>query len=244
MLITTTYFYAPPGNFSKGKVFLDGEEAHHLTRVLRAKVGDEFIVVNGIGDSFKCRLEKSHAKGAVGKVIEQIESVAQPKIKLSLCFGVVRPKQLEIALDWATQLGINEFVPLVTDFTIREIKSGTRLERLQKIAIRAIKQSKRSWLPTISDVVELREFLNRRGKNFDGLIYADPDGLPSPPKRMIQPDGSVALFVGPEGGFSHAEKNELAEHNAVPLSLGPARLRAETAAVIGVAKIFAWTGDL
>ena len=245
MIIKTTYFYAPPESFSKGKIFMSDDEAHHLSVVLRAKDGDEFFVTNGIGELFKCRLVKSHKKGVVAEVVEQLESIPKPTVELCLAMGIIKPKLMELALDWTVQLGISEFSPLETSYTMRELRQDSeRFARLEKVALRAMKQSRRTWLPLVHPAMPIEQFLQKFAKNFDGLLYADPDGVPTPPKRMIQSDLKVLVIVGPEGGLSTAEKAELSEYGAVPISLGPARLRTETAAVAIAAKILLWSGNM
>jgi len=245
MLIKTTYFYSPPESFSKGKIFISDDEAYHLTKVLRAKIGDEFFVTNGIGDVFRARLEKSHKKGIVAEIVDEVESMKSPSLDICLGMGIVKPKLMELALDWAIQLGINEFIPLMTSYTLKEFrKESERYIRLEKVAIRSMKQSKRTWLPTIYPTIELNEYLKKYRQNFDGILYADYEGVPSPPKRMIQPDRRILLIVGAEGGLSTSEKAELNEYGAVPVSLGNTRLRTETAAVTIVTKLLVWTGNI
>ena len=245
MLIETTYFYSPPDSFSKGKVFLAEDEAHHLVDVIRARDGDEFFLTNGIGDLFRCRLIKKHRKGALAEIVEIMEPVQKPSVKICLGMSIIKPKLMELALDWSVQIGIDEFAPLITKYSQGEFyRNDNNFTRLEKIAVRAMKQSKRTWIPTIYPPMRLEKFLQQYGQNFDGIIYADYDGVPSPPKRMTQDDSNILALVGCEGGFSTAEKSELAEYDAVPVALGPARLRAETAAVIFTAKILVWTGNI
>ncbi|HDG68244.1 MAG TPA: 16S rRNA (uracil(1498)-N(3))-methyltransferase [candidate division Zixibacteria bacterium] len=245
MIIRTTYFYAPGEAFSREKVFLDSDEAHHLVNVLRAKEGDEFFVTNGMGELFRCRLTKYHKKGAVGEIVEKVQSEPEPSLNLTVGVGVIRSKKLETALDWLVQLGVSGFVPLLTDFAVKKFADPERyLERMQKIAIRAIKQSLRTYLPRIYPVMDFLEFLKRHGQDYDGIIYADPDGVPAPPRRMRQNRARIFAIVGCEGGLSSRERSELAEYDAVPLSLGVARLRTETAAVVLATKLFVWSGDI
>ena len=85
---------------------------------------------------------------------------------------------------------------------------------------------------------------DRYSENFDGILFADYNGVPTPPKRMIQDGCSLLILVGCEGGFSTAEKAELSEYGAVPISLGNSRLRTETAAVTAVAKLLIWSGNV
>jgi len=245
MLIDTTYFYAPPDAFRRGNISFSEEETHHLATVLRIREGDEFFVTDGFGKLFRCRLEKGRSEYASASIISEEESISQPTIRICLAMGILKNKQMEIALDWSTQLGIVEFVPLLANFSEHEMGTeGAYLERFQKIAIRAIKQSKSVWLPEISEKSSLAEFLKFRAKDFDGLLYADISGVPSLPKRMAVPETKLAIIIGPEGGLSSAEQAELTEYGAIPFSLGHARLRSETAAVLAVAKVLALSGNL
>ncbi|MCD6419048.1 16S rRNA (uracil(1498)-N(3))-methyltransferase [bacterium] len=245
MLIKTTYFYSPPENFSRVKVFLDVEESHHLADVLRAISGDEFFVANGIGQLFRCKLEKIHSKGAVAEIIEEVESVNQPSIDLTLAIGILQSKNIETALDWSVQIGISAFAPIYMKYSQKKLGNETKfIDRLEKISLRAMKQSKRAFLPMIYNPIDFGDFLKNFGKNFDGIIYADPDGVPSVPKRMTIDGARICIIVGPEGGLSNIEKGELSEFDAVPLSLGNARLRAETAAVVAITKILVAAGNI
>ncbi len=247
MLIDTTYFYAPPGSFSKGKVFLEGDEVHHLVDVLRAKPGDVFIVTDGEGTVFRCRLEKVHKKGAVAEVLsrDDMSGVCQPGVRVCLALGVIRAGNMETALDWCVQLGLAEFVPILADFSQGEKKvNQQKMERFKKIAVRAIKQAKRAILPKIHEACTVVDFLKQCGRKYDGILFADPDGVPSVPKRMTVDGSRICVFVGPEGGFSSAERAELSEYGAVPLSLGAFRLRTETAAVAALVKILVWSGNI
>ena len=246
MLITTTYFYAPPNKFNIEKVVLSAEEAHHLGDVLRAKPGDEFFVIDGIGGLFKCHFDKIRSSGEiVASVLSEENALPKPSISICLALAVVRRKSLEIAVDWAVQLGISEFAPIVTDFVNYAPHINEKdLIRLKNIAIKAMKQSKRAWLPNIRETTELRDFLKRYGSSYNGILFADHDGVPAMPKRMTVPDANICVFIGPEGGFSVAEKAEFAEYGAVPFALGDARLRTETAAIAAITKVLAWSGNL
>ncbi len=244
MLKHTTYFFAPPEKFSHGKVYLDEDESHHLVNVLRAKSGDEFFVANGIGQLFRCRLEKDYHKGVVASIISEEEPIQRPSISICLAMGIIRQSLMELSFDWSVQLGISAFVPISFDYSQHKMQSSKSNERLHKIAIKSMKQSKRAFLPEIIEPMSLVEFLKHYGKSYDGILFADIDGVLTPPKRMVHEHARVAILIGPEGGISMREKAELGEYGAVPLSLGSSRLRAETAAVVAVAKLLLWSGNI
>lgn len=244
MLKHTTYFYAPPENFSRGKVYLDEDESHHLIDVLRAKYGDEFFVANGVGQLFKCRLEKGNSKRATASIISEEQPIQCPSISIYLGMGIIKQSLMELSLDWSVQLGISAFVQILFDYSQREMQSSKSGDRLLKIAIKSMKQSKRSFLPEIIEPLSLTDFLVRYGKTYDGILFADRDGISTPPKRMVQENARVAILIGPEGGISRREKAELGEYGAVPLSLGNSRLRSETAAVVAITKLLLWSGNI
>lgn len=245
MLIETTYFYTPPNNFSSGKVFLDEEETHHLSDVLRAVSGDEFFVANGIGQLFRCRLDKVHSKGAVAEIVAEVQPTPQPSIDITLALGIVRQKEMELALDWAVQIGIFQFAPIAMKYSKHKLSSVSKyFERLEKVSMRAMKQSKRALLVPIFKPMGIDEFLKLYGNHYDGILFADADGVPSVPKRMTIAGEKIVIIIGPEGGLSTSEKAELSEYGAVPLSLGESRIRAETAAVVAITKLLVWSGNI
>lgn len=243
MVIKTTSFYAPRKNFRNKKVFLSEDEAHHLINVLRAKKGDEFFVTNGEGSVFRCKLEKSFDKGAVAQILEPVEPNPQPSVDITIGVGAIQVRKLEFIIDCAVQIGITGFVPLVCSFSQIQL-SDEKKYRFEKVAISAIKQCKRAWLPQILPPTEFHKFLQEYGTSFDGIVWADPDGVPSIPKRMVQEKTKLLALVGPEGGFSTIERQALMQYDAVPISLGPARLKTETASIVLITKILIWSQDI
>ncbi len=241
MHIRTTYFYAPENNFFRDKVRLEGEESEHLALVLRGKPGDDFLVTDGVGNLFLARIESVRKNELIAEIIETKEDFTRTPLDICLALGSIRPKNAEIALDWCVQLGITAFVQVITEFTVRENTSTEKFERLEKVALRAMKQAKRTILPAIYETCTLTKFLAKHSSDFTGIIFADEQGLPSPPKRMTQEGERILLVIGCEGGFSANEHAELNEFGAVGMSLGNARLRTETAAVVALTKLLVWS---
>ncbi len=154
-----------------------------------------------------------------------------PKINLWLCVGIIKKDNFEWITQKATELGVSHIVPVLCE---RTEKKSLNMERLQKIAVEASEQSGRGDVPEIDEVVELSELMTSQ-RNIDALpkekivLHLEGEYVGDFLARM-QPK-SLAIFLGPEGGFSEKEIAEFALHSIPAISLGTQILRAETAAV-------------
>lgn len=243
MKISTTYFYAPPEDFRKGEVVLPENESAHLAKSLRAKVGDEIIVVDGEGKAFAVEILKIDGKRAKGTILGEVEHAPEPLIKHAIGIGTIQPARLETAWDMCVQLGISRLIPLWTDFSIDRMKpDGRFIERLKSISIRAMKQSRRAFLPVVEPPQTLVELIN--SKKFDYIFFGDPEGLPDFPQKKPRLGENVLLIIGPEGGFSSEEKRIISDAGGIAISLGRRRLRTETATVALSLLSLRWTEDI
>ena len=240
---TTTYLYIPQDKIINGEVHFPEDESVHLSQVLRAKSGDEIIVVDGAGSAYRVEITRSKQKYSRGRIIEQINPSSEPKFNFSLALGTIRPRRMETAWDFCVQLGMNELIPIHTKYSTDRMKAdGKYMDRLRAVSIRAMKQSKRAVLPGVRDPISISELL--LAGSFEYIFYGDSEGLPGPPLKKPRLGERVLLVIGPEGGFSSEEIRELESQEAIPISLGPRRLRAETAAVTLSVIALKWTNDI
>jgi 16S rRNA (uracil1498-N3)-methyltransferase len=250
----TTLIYAHPKNIFKDKIQLDKDESYHIARVLRLKVDDTFYVTDGFDNVYKAVLKKVDDRHSVAEIAETNPSEGCPRFSAELPFevtvavGTIRPQRFEAMLDSLVQLGVRRIIPL--DCRYSEKQNTSRLsgsqyaERLNRIAITAVKQSLRLYLPVIEDVREPDMLFVKDERVYDLIIYADIDGLPvvlMPQGKMIE---SLLLIVGPEGGVTHRETEVFKDNNAIPLSLGRTRLRTENAATVMTVKVLNSLGVL
>lgn len=210
---------------------LPESDSQHCIRVLRKQVGDIIDVIDGRGHRLKCRIADAHAKHTLIEVVESQE-IAQPWIG-DITIAVAPTKHLD-RMEWLVEklveIGINRFVPLLCTHSERkEIKR----ERIEKIAISAMKQSLKATLPHIDEMTPLKifikEFAARKSDRY--VAYCDPEI----PRRLLakelRPGNDTVILIGPEGDFSPQEIHETIASGFKPISLGDCRLRTETAAL-------------
>ena len=217
----------------KNIVLDDRPLLNQINNVLRMKTGSNFIVFDGSGTEFLVEiifhLPNGNNKKLICEVKEERAGIKRNK-KLNLVFSMIKKENMDIVLDMGTQLGVTNFIPLITE---RTVKTGWNQTRMQKIVNEAVEQSGYGDVPQISAEPQklssvIERFKKERG-NLDGLCVLDFDGVPlSSLKHLISVD---TVFVGPEGGWSDKEREIFKKHNIKSISLGKNVLRAETASV-------------
>ncbi len=197
---------------------LDSDELHHLIKVLRVRKGEKIELVNGKG-----QLATAHFDDTI--LVETVHSETRPEKKLILIQALPEKAHLEFILEKATEIGITEFWLFPAERSkIQEI-SDAYLARMKKITISAIKQCKRLHLPHIYPYHKISDLKDLSFK----LLLADPAGKPYSSSK----DSSEGFVVGPESGFTPKEKMHFETIcKAIPTTLSPNVLRAETAAII------------
>jgi 16S rRNA (uracil1498-N3)-methyltransferase len=216
--------------FSPGaELTLGGDEFHHAVRVHRTKVGEEIELFDGKGKGAVAAVRAIDRDAMVVEVLRAVVEPREPRIELEIALALIQPERFELVLQKATELGAGSFVPLLTERTeIRAERVAGKMERWRKILLEAAKQSGRLAIPRIDPPQTLEEALARPGVN----VILDPAGATAHGQSE-----SLRLFVGPEGGWSEEELSRAAAMGAACFSLGPLRLRAETAAIAGAALI-------
>jgi len=181
---------------------------------------------DGSGTDFICMITSLRNLGATVSVVQKMENIQKPKRSLWLCVGIVKKDNFELVVQKATELGVTHIIPLLCE---RTEKKNINMDRLHKIAIESSEQSGRADLPVIHDIRTLSELFKEmilpREKfvlNFDGKYIGDIS--PTVPSEL-------AVFIGPEGGWSDREMKEFVLQNIQAVSLGTQVLRAETASV-------------
>jgi 16S rRNA (uracil1498-N3)-methyltransferase len=204
---------------------LAGDELHHA-RVLRLREGEPVEVFDGRGMAFTGATEGS-ASIRLGDPAPSRES----PLAVHLAMSVINLDKFELVLQKATELGAAAITPLLTDrMEVRVERFRGKRERWQKILFEAVKQSGRSVIPALHDAIAFDEAIAGEGVK---VVY-DADERST---ATGQPGNPVTLYIGPEGGFSPRELELAREQGAAFASLGPRRLRAETAAIVAIARI-------
>ena len=205
---------------------------------LRLKKGERITATDGEGKIYGVVIEEAKRRRVRGRIID-VNEVPRSLPSITLFQGLIRSAAMEIALTKCAELGVSAIVPVVCDNSVGSL-SETRLGRLRRIAGEAMKQSLGAYLTVVGKPATFEDAL-AASRGFDSVLVAwegeHKRGLPSTLKT--QGAGTVALWVGPEGGFTQPEIDSLAGVGAVTFSLGERRLRAETAAIAAVAIILA-----
>lgn len=238
-----TELYFSPARPDKGRLAIDGTEARHICRVMRHRRGDRIAVTDGAGCEYGLELESVGVDRVIGRVVETGVMQREPGHRLVLAQAVLKGDKLEQVCEQATELGIRALIPLRTERTIGRL-AERKHERLHSAALAGMKSSTRTVLPEIEAEHDLAALARRAGE-FDQVLVAYEDERGVGLADVIHRDArSVLVVVGPEGGFAAEEVETLKRSGAMSFSLGPRRLRAETAAVATVAAVLQMLGDL
>jgi 16S rRNA (uracil1498-N3)-methyltransferase len=228
----------------KGVVLtISGAEARHIAKVMRHEPGSVIGVVDGAGTEYEVELTSVRADKVSGKVLSTSARAREPKHRVALAQAVLKGDHLAQACAQVTELGVSRIIPIQTARTVGRL-SDSKLGRLRTVSLAALKSSTRTVLPMIDAPVQV-DRLSEVAREFDQVLVAYEDETGPGLAQVLKRDArSVLLVVGPEGGFEPEEVTALAAAGAVSFTLGPRRLRAETAAVAVAAMTLGLLGDL
>ncbi len=225
-----------------GRARITGPDAHHLTRVLRVEPGQQFEISDN-QNVYLAEVESAR-KDLVSFVVRDRLAVPEPVVRVTLLASLIRFERFEWIIEKATELGVQRIVPLETERTEKGLRNAAekRSVRWNRIAKEASEQSRRARLPEINAAVALGEALGIEAGYRYWLEEAQaPPILGVLPAPRLAGD-QVALLLGPEGGWTDRERLLIGTAGWRPVSLGPEILRAETAAIAGLAIVnAAWS---
>jgi 16S rRNA (uracil1498-N3)-methyltransferase len=208
----------------ENNLLLEGEEFHHLAKVMRIRLGETIEIVNGQGEFAEAEVISLNKKNCELKILSH-KKVPLPEQSLILALALTRPASLEWTLEKATELGATEFWLFPGERSEKKDLSNSQIHRLETIVINALKQCGRLYLPKFVLKPPLEQW-----QPPSGSLYFGDFSTTAPLKAPF--DKTVTFFIGPEKGFSPAETSLLREKlKAHPISLHENTLRAETAAI-------------
>lgn len=248
-MIKLARFFVSEEQIHEGKVTITQDDAHHITRVLRLKPGDTIECVDPQGQVHLVRIEELGST-VLGRVEESWEGLQEPPLHLILFQGLAKGDKLDWVVQKAVELGAAEVVPFTSRYTVVKLEpkqAQKRKERWERIAVEAAKQCGRTHLPRVHPVRSFAELTAevRRLVERDALVVLAYEGEGQ--RGLGDLEGNpqtVAAIVGPEGGFSPEEVEELAKAGAQVCTLGPRILRTETAGLVLLSVLGYKWGDL
>jgi 16S rRNA (uracil1498-N3)-methyltransferase len=209
-------------------------ESNHILRVLRKQIGEELHITNGSGFLFRTKIIEIQGKKCLVEVLEyQTEELPASQLHIAIA-PTKSSDRFEFFLEKATEIGISEITPLITQNSERK---KLNIKRCQKIIESAMKQSQRLFLPKLNELTRIDQFLENTDASYSHYIaHCEEDQKKE--FNTVRLQHNVCVLIGPEGDFSPQEIESALEKKFLPISLGTKRLRTETAG-IHVCSIFA-----
>ena len=220
--------------------YITGSDFNHIKNVLRMNSGDTFLVSeNGISNL--CKIENFEGECVVAKIVEENYQDTNLPAKIYLFQGLPKSDKLELIIQKTVELGVEEIIPVEMNRCVVKLddkKKKSKVQRWQAIAESAAKQSKRTSIPNVSDVLTFKQAVEKASA-LDCFIvpYENKDGMKATKDALseIKKDCSIGIMIGPEGGFEESEIEAAVSAGGKIISLGKRILRTETAAITSVA---------
>jgi 16S rRNA (uracil1498-N3)-methyltransferase len=232
------YFYVKQEDLTSHGLTLRGDESKHLVRVLRKNIGDRIFVTDGNEMMYQAvivEIGKTDTRCTIAAIHRKYN---EPSIDVTLAVSLLKiPARFDYLVEKTTELGVRTILPISCE---RTISHNEKHERLEKIALSAMKQSGRSWLPRIQPLQSFKSLIdNSSYYQLKFILHEKTDSSHTIESELILHDDlhSLLIVVGPEGGFTE-EETACADHAGFKsISLGTRRLRTETAAVVAISHV-------
>jgi 16S rRNA (uracil1498-N3)-methyltransferase len=240
-------FFASPEQISSPHITLSDEESHHLTRVMRLAPGAIVNVFDGAGNEYRCEVKVASRSSAQLEVLEDVSLPTESPLQLTLAQALVKNDKFDWVVQKATELGVSRIVPLITthsEVVLSEGRGEKRVKRWERISLEALKQCGRRRLVEISTPEKWSEYCSREASDLR-LVLSERGGNSLESMRELTAcPASIALAIGPEGGWEIDELVTGLSSGFREVHLGPRILRAETAAIAAITLAQFVFGDL
>lgn len=243
-------FYIKPNTLSENLVELNKTESHHALSVMRLSVGDMIIAVDGLGSAFRGEIVLANKNKLVQiKVHSSVRNFGETDTIVTLAAGLSTNSKFDTVIEKATELGVKRIIPLLCQKGKVKLDDPKRIKskqtRYNKIALAAMKQCRRSYLPEIVAPTTFDNLMTQIDDESLNLIFHPSKKS----KKLSEIDFTknykrVTIIVGPESGFSDNEIDSASDNNIVPISLGERILRTETASPSIIAIIMNLLGEI
>ena len=224
-----------------------GEDARHMEKSLRMKVGETVTLVTPSGMETLCEITAFSPSGVAVRVISQKNTLQEAGVKVTLYQCLLKGDKMDFIIQKAVELGVTEIVPVVSSRCVSRPDDKSirkKVERWQKIALSAAQQSMRGTVPQVSPAVSFEAAVKNSAENSRGIIFYEGGGESL--RKLISEDKkeNISIFIGSEGGFELSEVEFAKEHGVVPATLGKRILRAETAPLAALSVIMCLSGNM
>ena len=233
-------FFIKSSQIENDKITIIGEDVNHIANVLRKQIEDELNICNiDTSDNFLCQIKKIEKEKIECKIIKTTASKTETHTYITVFQGLPKAEKMEFIIQKCTEIGVKEFVPVQMERCIVKFDSKTankKIERWEKIAETAAKQSGRDIIPKVENVLNFQNLLNLI-KKYDIVLLAyeneHRNTLKNVLKKLKKAENlKVGIIIGPEGGITDAEVKSLEQNGAKTITLGNRILRTETAGIV------------
>lgn len=235
-------FFLEPSRIDGQDASIVGDAAHQIATVLRLKVGDRIVLLDGSGSEHEAEIAQCSRHEVRARILRTSACNTEPKLNLTLAICLPKGDKLDSIVQKCTELGISRIVIVSSERTVRRVepaRAADKLTRWKRIAVEAAEQSGRAASPDIQGVISYEELL-AQVSSYGLVVLAWEDEQHQSLKDVLKgcrEGDSVMLIVGPEGGLAEREAEMARRSGAQCVSLGKRTLRSETAAIAGCAAI-------
>lgn len=227
-------FFVDKENIKDNMVEINGDDVKHIKNVLRLKDGDCISICDGCNNEYIASIEDVNKNSVLCKIQEKCDVNRESEVKITLYQALAKGQKMDLIIQKAVELGANEIIPVQTARCVTKVsdvaKENKKVQRWNKIAYGAAKQSKRGIVPQVKNIITFKELLNQVN-NLDRVIvpYENEENLYIKNAIKGKQYKNIGIVIGPEGGFEEDEIKSLEQKECDIVTLGPRILRTETA---------------
>ena len=217
------------------RFWVTGEDAEHIAKSLRMRLGETLVLCHDEID-YTCKIVGIEKNSVLVERISVQPCTAEPQVDVTLFQGLPKGDKMDLIVQKAVEVGVCAIVPMLSRRCVSRPDEKTlqkKVQRWQKIALEAAKQSGRGIVPKVLDVLDFSKAVKLSAQKEQAILFYEADGVPL--KSILQQPKSLAIFIGPEGGFEEEEVKLALESEVNICSLGHRILRTETAAIVASA---------
>ncbi len=250
-----TRIFLPPEELTSNQISITGDNARHLSLVLRIQPGEQIVIFDGQGYKYECTITQTHKKEVIAVIDARKACSVESPVSIILAQGLPKADKMNLIIQKSTELGIRSIIPLITEHS--QVRYTEKVERWKKIALSASQQSGRDRIPDIYDPIDFDKFIARKSSLLEKwhdrklplkcLIFSQREkdrNLKKVLSEIKNEAHHIILLIGPEGGFSKKEVTAAVDNGFVEVSLGPRILRTETAPLAALSIIQYELGDI
>ncbi|OON92836.1 MAG: hypothetical protein ATN32_01890 [Candidatus Epulonipiscium fishelsonii] len=234
-------FFVSPNKIADNKVIIEGSDYNHIINVFRLKMNDKLLINDRHGNEFTCIITSVEKLSLVATIEDKFILSTEPKTKVTLFQSLIKPEKMEFVLQKSVELGVYQIIPLITERCVIKLDSSkmeNKVNRWKKIIEAAAKQSGRNLIPEIKLPVKFNKIIDYVNETDLNIIPYEKETQVSL-KTILREniETNINVVIGPEGGFTEEEINQVKINNFNCATLGKRILRSETAALTVISNI-------